>query len=178
MIEQTWASTMVKAEDPNLSVNDPSLTARAEPSWRDAMMGLRSGGSAKGPRRGIWKSRKRLREGLEMLLSQITNRSHHEVQWGLGHGGPYSIKIKPTSCNPIKFTLASNGGAQDTNLGSFGWEIAVDSDLLWQCKWDLYWVCNQDHSALIIQIIQVSLSTTTILTKCIFSIPTPSPTKL
>ena len=45
-IEQTLASTMVKADVLNLSLNDPSLTAPSEPSRRDTMMGQRFGGTA------------------------------------------------------------------------------------------------------------------------------------
>ena len=33
----------------------------------------------------------------------------------------------------IKFTLASDGGARD-DLGSYEWEIAIDCEILWQCK--------------------------------------------
>ena len=33
----------------------------------------------------------------------------------------------------IKFTLASDGGARD-DLESYGWEIAIGCEVLWQCK--------------------------------------------
>jgi hypothetical protein len=38
-----------------------------------------------------------------------------------------------SSGDSIKFTLASDGGARH-NLGSFGWELAIDREILWQCK--------------------------------------------
>ena len=38
-----------------------------------------------------------------------------------------------SSSESIKFTLASDGGARD-DLGSFGWEIAIGCEVLWQCK--------------------------------------------
>jgi hypothetical protein len=38
-----------------------------------------------------------------------------------------------SSGGSIKFTLAFNGGARD-DLGSFVWELAVDREMLWQCK--------------------------------------------
>jgi hypothetical protein len=37
------------------------------------------------------------------------------------------------SSGNLKFTLASDGGARD-DLGSFGWEIAIADEILWQCK--------------------------------------------
>ena len=39
----------------------------------------------------------------------------------------------------IKFTLASDGGARD-NLGSYGWEIAIGCEILWQCKGPTFWL--------------------------------------
>jgi hypothetical protein len=38
-----------------------------------------------------------------------------------------------SSGDSIKFTLASDGGARD-DLGSFGWELAIGREILWQCK--------------------------------------------
>jgi hypothetical protein len=37
------------------------------------------------------------------------------------------------SSGNLKFTLASDGGARD-DLGSFGWEITIADETLWQCK--------------------------------------------
>ena len=38
-----------------------------------------------------------------------------------------------SSGESIKFTLASDGGARN-DLESFGWEITMDCEILWQCK--------------------------------------------
>jgi hypothetical protein len=45
-MEQVEEATIVYAEVPNLSLNEPSLTARAEPDRRDARRGRTSRGSA------------------------------------------------------------------------------------------------------------------------------------
>jgi hypothetical protein len=44
MMEQVVEATMVNAEVPNLSLKEPSLTARAEPEGREARRGCRSEG--------------------------------------------------------------------------------------------------------------------------------------
>jgi hypothetical protein len=46
MMEQVVEATMVNAEVPNLSLKEPSLTARAEPERREARRGCRSEGVA------------------------------------------------------------------------------------------------------------------------------------
>jgi hypothetical protein len=46
MMEQVVEATMVNAEVPNLSLKEPSLTARAEPERREARRGCRSEGRA------------------------------------------------------------------------------------------------------------------------------------
>ena len=38
-----------------------------------------------------------------------------------------------SSGESIKFTLTSVGEAQD-DLGSYGWEIAISCEILWQCR--------------------------------------------
>jgi hypothetical protein len=45
-MEQVVEATMVNAEVPNLSLNEPSLTARAEPERRAARRGCKSEGRA------------------------------------------------------------------------------------------------------------------------------------
>ena len=46
MMEQVVEATMVNAEVPNLSLKEPSLTARAEPERRAARRGCKSEGRA------------------------------------------------------------------------------------------------------------------------------------
>jgi hypothetical protein len=46
MMEQVVEATMVNAEVPNLSLKEPSLTARAEPERRAARKGCKSEGRA------------------------------------------------------------------------------------------------------------------------------------
>jgi hypothetical protein len=46
IVEESVESTTVNAEEPNLSLNDPSLTARAVPADREAKIELRSEGKA------------------------------------------------------------------------------------------------------------------------------------